>query len=217
MTPTKTFEIGRHRPSGGVRTGCLRTFDVMEMSIFNNRHGVVPRRQVGAVPGHYGPSQTAGTSDSREEAGMGQSRATSFNLRMIHWNAEGVRNKKLELQVLLKERNIDVCCIQETHLNSSHRFSIRRYETFRRDRKDRPNGGILTLVKNTHAAAEVKLVSSCYLTKIFSQSTFLTRHPTNSCVPKFLSLTQTDGSSWVTSTATSQDGAMMIPVIKEMK
>ena len=88
MTPTNTFEIGRHWPSGGVRTGCLRTIDVMEMSIFDNRHGIVPRRQVGAVPGDYGPSQTAGTSDSREEAGMGQSRATSFNLRMLHWNAE---------------------------------------------------------------------------------------------------------------------------------
>ena len=48
--------------------------------------------------------------------------------------------KKLEPQVLLKERNIDVCCIQDTHLNSSHRFSIRGYETFRRDRKDRPKG-----------------------------------------------------------------------------
>mgnify|MGYP002280283827 FL=1 len=59
--------------------------------------------------------------------------------------------KKLELQVFLKERNIDACCIQERHLNSSHRFSIRGYETIRRDRKDR----ILTLVKNTHAAAEV--------------------------------------------------------------
>ena len=146
MTPTKTFEIGRHRPSGGVRTGYLRTINVMKISICNNRHVVVPRRQVGTVPGHYGPSQATGTSDSRQEAGMGQSRATSFNLRMLHWNAEGVRNKKLELQVLLKERNIDVCCIQETHLNSSHPFSIRAYETFRRDRKDRPKGGILTLV-----------------------------------------------------------------------
>ena len=74
---------------------------------------------------------------------------------MLHWNAEGVRNKKLELQVLLKERNIDVCCIQETHLNSSHRFSIRGYDTFRRDRKNRPKGGILAHVKNTHAAAEL--------------------------------------------------------------
>ena len=71
----------------------------------------------------------------------------------------GMRNeaetKKLELQVLLKERNIDVCCIQESHLNSSHCFSIRGYNTFRRDWKDRPKGGILTLVKKTHTAAEV--------------------------------------------------------------
>jgi len=65
------------------------------------------------------------------------------------------KQKPQNSQVLLKERNIDVCCIQETHLNSSHRFSIRGYKTFRREQKDRPKGGILTLVKNTHAAAEV--------------------------------------------------------------
>ena len=53
MTPTKTFEIGRHRPSGGVRTGCLRTIDVMEMSLFTNRHGVVPRRQVAPLTGSW--------------------------------------------------------------------------------------------------------------------------------------------------------------------
>ena len=63
--------------------------------------------------------------------------------------------QKLELQVFLKEGNIDICCIQETHLNSSHRFSVRGYEIFIRERKDRPKGGILTLVKNTHAPAEV--------------------------------------------------------------
>ena len=128
------------------------------------------------------------------------------------------------LQVLLKERNIDVCCIQETHLNSSHRFSFRGDETSRRDRKDRLKGGILTLVKNTHAAAEIYrsededtgvLGIKLYLTKLPSQSTIYTRHATNSCVPKFFSLTQTDGSSWMTSTAKA--GAMMILIIKEMK
>ena len=94
MTPTKTFEIRRHRSSGGVRTGCLHTIDVMEMSIFNYRHGVVPRRQVGTVPGYNGqPQLLAPLSPDREEAGMGQSTATSFNLQMLHWNAEGVRNK----------------------------------------------------------------------------------------------------------------------------
>ena len=136
----KSEDIGRQ-----VRTGCLRTIDVMEMSIFNNHHGVVPRRQLWTVPGHHGPSQATGTYDSRQEVVMGLSRATSFR----------VRNKKNELQVLMKQRNIDECCIQETHLNSRHRFSIRGYETFRKNRKDRLKGGILTLVKNTHAAAEV--------------------------------------------------------------
>ena len=62
-------------------------------------------RLVGTVPGHHGPSQTTGTSDSRQEAGMGQSRATIFNQWMLHWNAEGVRNKKLELQVILGKKH----------------------------------------------------------------------------------------------------------------
>ena len=96
------------RPSGGVRTGCQRTIDVMEMSIFNNRRGVVLRRQVWTVPGHYDPSQYTGSFDSRKDAGMGQSRATSFNLRMLHWNAEGVRNKKTRTS---SSSDIDVCCI----------------------------------------------------------------------------------------------------------
>ena len=119
----KSEDIGRQ-----VRTGCLRTIDVMEMSIFNNHHGVVPRRQLWTVPGHHGPSQVTGTSDSRQKDGMRQSRVTRFNLRMLHWNAEGVRNKSIELQVLLKERNTDVCCIQETHLNSSYRFPSWYYD-----------------------------------------------------------------------------------------
>ena len=155
MTPTKTFEIGRHRPSGGVRTGCLRTiieWKCLYLITFMVLSLVARLGRYRAIMVH--PKLLVPLTQERKLVWV-QSRATSFNLRMIHWNAEGVRNKKLELQVLLKERNINVCCIQETHLNSSHRFSIRRYETFRRDRKDRPNGGILTLVKNTHAAAEV--------------------------------------------------------------
>ena len=66
----------------------------------------------------------------------------------MHWNAEGVRNKKLELQQFLKSQQIDVCCVQETHLNNNQRFSVRGYETHRHDRTDRPKGGVLTLVRN---------------------------------------------------------------------
>ena len=148
--PLKSEDIGRQ--AGWEPDVYVYTIDVMEMFISNNRHGIVPRRQVGTVPGQHGPYHVTGTSDSRHEAGMGQGRATSYTIRKLHWNAEGVRNKNLELQALLNERNIDVCCIQETHLNSCDPFSIRG---FRRDRTDRTQGGILTLVKNTHAAAEV--------------------------------------------------------------
>ena len=63
----------------------------MEMSVFNNRHDVIPRRQVGTVPSHHGQSKATSTSDTRYEAGMWQSRATRYNIGMIHWNAEGVR------------------------------------------------------------------------------------------------------------------------------
>jgi len=66
----------------------------MEMSIFNKVSSLVARlgrcRAIIAHPKLLAPL------DSRQEAGMGQSRATSFNLQMLHWNSEGVRNKNLK-------------------------------------------------------------------------------------------------------------------------
>ena len=96
-----------------------------------------------------------GVSDPEHVAGKGQSRLTSYNLNICHWNAEGVSTKKLELQTFLKTHNIDVCCIQETHLSPNHRFSVRGFETFRRDREHGPKGGLLILMKNIYPAAEI--------------------------------------------------------------
>lgn len=77
-------------------------------------------------------------------------------LRIVHWNAEGVQRKKVELQQFLRENAIDVCCIQETHLKNTHRFFIRGYESFRQDRENRPKGGLITLVRNNIPAAETQ-------------------------------------------------------------
>ncbi|KAK7114177.1 hypothetical protein V1264_000282 [Littorina saxatilis] len=74
----------------------------------------------------------------------------------MHWNAEGVRNKKLELQQFLKTQHTDVCCVQETHLNSNHRFSIRGYEIHRNDRVHRPKGVVLTSVKSSISLIELQ-------------------------------------------------------------
>lgn len=74
----------------------------------------------------------------------------------MHWNAEGVSNKKEELQHFLHENNINICCIQETHLQEEKTFKIRGYQVFRSDRKGRKKGGVMTLVRNNINAVEKK-------------------------------------------------------------
>ena len=64
-----------------------------------NRDGVVSMdSQVETVPGPQ-PQRclppATGLSDPEHVAGKGQSRATGYNLNICHWNAEGVRTKKL--------------------------------------------------------------------------------------------------------------------------
>ena len=137
----------------------LRTTINMVALRSGNRDGVVSMdSQVETVPGpqpQRGPPPATGVSDPEHVAGKGQSRATGYNFNICHWNAEGVRTKKLELQTFLKTHNIDVCCIQETHLSPNHRFSVRGFDSFRRDREHGPKGGLLILVKNIYPAAEI--------------------------------------------------------------
>ena len=72
---------------------------------------------------------------------------------VMHWNAEGVMNKKTELEHILHEKNINVCCIQETHLQCGKTFKVRGYQCFRVDRSDQQKGGVLTLVRATSMLA----------------------------------------------------------------
>jgi hypothetical protein len=74
----------------------------------------------------------------------------------MHWNAEGVTNKKSELEQFLYENNIDICCIQETHLQEGKPFKIRGYQIFRCDRRGRKKGGVITLVRNSVNASQIK-------------------------------------------------------------
>ena len=75
----------------------------------------------------------------------------------MHWNAEGVFHKEDELRNFLVQKDIDVCCIQETHLKKDKNFRVRGYQKpFRLDREDRTKGGVLTLVRNNVHALEGK-------------------------------------------------------------
>ena len=58
--------------------------------------------------------------------------------------------KKTELEHILKKENIDICCIQETHLQKDKRFRVRGYQCFRTDREgDKRKGGVLTLIRSS--------------------------------------------------------------------
>ena len=66
-------------------------------------------------------------------------------------NNECRRNshKKAALAERLKQEDIDIACIQETHLKENLRLNIRGYQVFRTDRKERTKGGIAILIKNS--------------------------------------------------------------------
>ena len=76
-------------------------------------------------------------------------------LRVVHWNAEGVFNKADALKMFLFENKVDVCCVQETHLQEGKTFKIRGYQVFRNDRQGH-KGGVLTLVRNNIQANEIR-------------------------------------------------------------
>ena len=74
----------------------------------------------------------------------------------MHWNAEGVSRKTAELCNFLHENNVNICCIQETHLQGDKPFRIRGYKAFRNDRQGRTKGGVVTLVRSNLHAEEVR-------------------------------------------------------------
>ena len=59
--------------------------------------------------------------------------------RVLQWNADGVRGKKMELKEFLRTRDIHVALIQETKLREDSRTPI--FPGYTSIRLDRPRGG----------------------------------------------------------------------------
>ena len=80
-------------------------------------------------------------------------------IRILQWNADGIRSKKSELAKVLQENYIDVALIQETKLTRKCKFEIQGYKTVRKDREEgrdgtqvteqtHPGGGLAILVRH---------------------------------------------------------------------
>ena len=80
---------------------------ILRKTLWCRLYGAPETHQVETVPGpkpRRGPPPATGTSDPKHLAGKGQSKATGYNLRLCHWNAEGIRPKKLEIHFSFKSK-----------------------------------------------------------------------------------------------------------------
>ena len=63
---------------------------------------------------------------------------------ILFWNCQGIRSKRKELELDLKENVIDVIALNETFLSKKHNFLI---PFIRNDRSTGQGGGVAFLIK----------------------------------------------------------------------
>ena len=71
-----------------------------------------------------------------------------MGLNIMFWNCQGIRSKRKELELYLKENSTDIIALNETFLNKKITFKIHGYDTIRNDRSTGLRGGVTFLVKH---------------------------------------------------------------------
>ena len=66
---------------------------------------------------------------------------------ILFWNCQGIRPKRKQLELYLKEDVIDVIALNETFLSKKHSFRISGYHTIENDRSTGSGGCAAFLVK----------------------------------------------------------------------
>ena len=71
-----------------------------------------------------------------------------MGLNILFWNCQGIRPKRKELELYLKENVIDIIALNETLLNKKLNFRISGYDTIRNDRSTGQRVYVAFLVKH---------------------------------------------------------------------
>ena len=71
-----------------------------------------------------------------------------MGLNLMFWNCQGVRSKRKELELYLKENDFDIIALNETFLTKKIDFKIQGYDTIKNDRSTGAKGGVVFLVKH---------------------------------------------------------------------
>ena len=67
---------------------------------------------------------------------------------ILFWNCQGIRSKRKELELYLKENVIEAIAVNERFLSKKHNFRITGYDTIRNDHLTGQGGGVAFLVKH---------------------------------------------------------------------
>ena len=67
---------------------------------------------------------------------------------ILFWNCQGIRPKRKELELYLKENSIDIIPLNEMFLNKKYSFKIPGYDTIQNDRSTGCRGGVAFLMKH---------------------------------------------------------------------
>lgn len=71
------------------------------------------------------------------------------NIKIMTWNAQGIKHKIPELALFLQEHEVDIALIQETFLRPAGKLTIPNYKTVRTDRITRRGGSNAIIIKKT--------------------------------------------------------------------
>jgi exonuclease III len=66
-------------------------------------------------------------------------------LRLVCWNADGVRGRNLDLEHFLNQHGVDICLLSETFLNRGQAFRLTNYAYHRTENNS--GGGTAILVR----------------------------------------------------------------------
>lgn len=70
------------------------------------------------------------------------------NIKILNWNANGLKRQENEFRFFLSNWAIDIACVTETHLHSNLKFNVPGYETYRKDRAaEKASGGVALIIK----------------------------------------------------------------------
>lgn len=79
---------------------------------------------------------------------MASSHRPFSQLRLLNWNANGLREKKSTFTAFLNRHGIDIACVSETHLRNTDKFKIPNFRIYRQDRNTHfASGGVAIFIK----------------------------------------------------------------------